>query len=38
MGRNFDINQKIYTEIKNLELEDIKECFNTKVKEITIPI
>ena len=32
MGRNFDINQKIYPEIKNLELEDIKEFFNTKVK------
>ena len=32
MGRNFDINQKIYPEIKNLELQDIKEFFNTKVK------
>ena len=32
MGRNFDINQKIYPEIKNLELQDIKEFFNTKVR------
>ena len=32
MGRNYDINQKIYPEIKNLELQDIKEFFNTKVK------
>ena len=32
MGRNFDINQKIYPEIKTIELEDIKEFFNTKVK------
>ena len=32
MGRNYDINQKIYPEIKNLELQDIKEFFNTKIK------
>ena len=32
MGRNFDINQKIYPEIKNIELQNIKEFFNTKVK------
>lgn len=32
MGRNYDINKKIYNEIKNLELQDIKEFFNTKIK------
>ena len=32
MGINYDINQKIYSEIKNLELQDIKEFFNSKVK------
>jgi len=32
MGREYDINEKIYPEIKNLELEDIKEFFNDKVK------
>jgi len=32
MGRNFDINQKIYPEIKELELDDIKVFFNNKMK------
>ncbi len=32
MGREYDINEKIYPEIKNLKLEDIKEFFNDKVK------
>jgi hypothetical protein len=32
MGRDYDINQKIYPQIKNLELKDIKSFFNTKIK------
>ena len=32
MGREYDINEKIYPEIKNLKLDDIKEFFNDKVK------
>ena len=32
MGRNYDINQKIYPEIKSLQLQDIKEFFNNRVK------
>ena len=32
MGRDYDLNEKIYPQIKNIELKDLKTFFNTNIK------